>query len=230
MFTDRFTAIGRQRAIPHLWVFMLLGQIVAISFAQNLFFLAVLLTPKTENPAGRTAAATSWLIPLVALLSTYISVFILPSTSNTPHFLPTLAISHIALFLPLYFPPPKLGPYLVGGLSVLLHINQTVRCINEEDPLKHYHRNHNILPTDANAWAFFHHPAVSSVGWDVILCGLSLLVWSAVDGQAVSNRHHTKRKQPDIGTCGFSLGRLVQHTFFLAAGGLGVLASFVLNV
>lgn len=37
--------IGRQRNIPHLWAFLVLGHTVAISFAMNLFFLAVLLTP-----------------------------------------------------------------------------------------------------------------------------------------------------------------------------------------
>ena len=43
---------GRRRNIRHLWAFILLGQIVAISFAMNLFFLAVLLTP-VPLPARR---------------------------------------------------------------------------------------------------------------------------------------------------------------------------------
>jgi hypothetical protein len=36
---------GRRRNIPHLWAFMTLAQIVNLSFAQNLFYIAMLLTP-----------------------------------------------------------------------------------------------------------------------------------------------------------------------------------------
>jgi hypothetical protein len=36
---------GRRRKIPHLWAFMLLSQLVSLSFAQNIFALATLLTP-----------------------------------------------------------------------------------------------------------------------------------------------------------------------------------------
>lgn len=38
-------AEGRRRKISQLWAFMLLGQAVSLSFAQNLFFVAMLLTP-----------------------------------------------------------------------------------------------------------------------------------------------------------------------------------------
>jgi hypothetical protein len=41
-----FLAIeGCRRNIPNLWVFMALAQLVNLSYAQNLFFIAVLLTP-----------------------------------------------------------------------------------------------------------------------------------------------------------------------------------------
>ena len=36
---------GRRRNIPLLWSYQLLGQLVSLSFAQNLFFVALLLTP-----------------------------------------------------------------------------------------------------------------------------------------------------------------------------------------
>jgi hypothetical protein len=36
---------GRRRRIPHLWAFMTLAQTVNLSFAQNLFYVAILLTP-----------------------------------------------------------------------------------------------------------------------------------------------------------------------------------------
>jgi hypothetical protein len=36
---------GRRRKIPHLWAFMTLAHVVSLSFAQNLFYVAMLLTP-----------------------------------------------------------------------------------------------------------------------------------------------------------------------------------------
>jgi hypothetical protein len=36
---------GRRRKIPHLWCFLALAQLVNLSYAQNLFFITVLLTP-----------------------------------------------------------------------------------------------------------------------------------------------------------------------------------------
>ena len=36
---------GRRRKISHLWAFLGLAQLVNLSYAQNLFFIAVLLTP-----------------------------------------------------------------------------------------------------------------------------------------------------------------------------------------
>jgi hypothetical protein len=41
-----FLAIeGQRRKISNLWAFLALSQLVNLSFAQNLFFVAVLLTP-----------------------------------------------------------------------------------------------------------------------------------------------------------------------------------------
>lgn len=40
---------GRRRKIPFLWAYMLLAHLVNLSFAQNLFYLALLLAP---SPLG----------------------------------------------------------------------------------------------------------------------------------------------------------------------------------
>ena len=44
-FGSFLTIEGQRRKIPNLWAFMALGQLVNLSYAQNLFFVAVLLTP-----------------------------------------------------------------------------------------------------------------------------------------------------------------------------------------
>ncbi len=36
---------GRRRKIPYLWAFMALANLIGLSFAQNLFYVAMLLTP-----------------------------------------------------------------------------------------------------------------------------------------------------------------------------------------
>lgn len=64
---------GRRRNVPHVWTFAVLSMTVSVSFAQNLFFLAVLLSPvplseqqkhgdlvpATQSPAGRHARKPS---------------------------------------------------------------------------------------------------------------------------------------------------------------------------
>lgn len=42
-FTDG--CLGRRRNIPHVWAFMLIAQVLSLSFAMSLFFMAVLLAP-----------------------------------------------------------------------------------------------------------------------------------------------------------------------------------------
>ncbi|RMZ84436.1 hypothetical protein DV738_g839, partial [Chaetothyriales sp. CBS 135597] len=82
---------GNRRAIPHLWAYMLLGQIVAISFATNLFFLAALLSPLQQhqkkkkranastNPSSSTGKILSLLVHHVGpIASTLISVGLIP--------------------------------------------------------------------------------------------------------------------------------------------------------
>lgn len=55
---------GQRRKIPNLWAFLALAQLVSLSYAQNLFFVAVLLTPvplpvnvqdTTRNTSSRSA-------------------------------------------------------------------------------------------------------------------------------------------------------------------------------
>lgn len=46
---------GRRRNIPFLWAYMLLAYLVNVSFAQNLFYLALLLAP---SPLG--GSIPSW--------------------------------------------------------------------------------------------------------------------------------------------------------------------------
>jgi hypothetical protein len=51
---------GRRRKIPHLWAFMTLAHVVSLSFAQNLFYIAMLLltpVPLPDNVKDLTKSA-----------------------------------------------------------------------------------------------------------------------------------------------------------------------------
>ncbi|KLU83966.1 hypothetical protein MAPG_03015 [Magnaporthiopsis poae ATCC 64411] len=45
---------GRRRRIPYIWAYFCLAQLVSLSFAQNLFYVAMLLTPTPLPPASGT--------------------------------------------------------------------------------------------------------------------------------------------------------------------------------
>ncbi|GAD98059.1 hypothetical protein AN4634.2 [Paecilomyces variotii No. 5] len=93
---------GRRNGIPHLWTYMLLGQIVAISFAMNLFYLAVLLYRPVRADKGPSPHVWTYSIA-VELLPLAISLFItavVPSTLTTPYFLIILLVPHVVLFIP----------------------------------------------------------------------------------------------------------------------------------
>ncbi|KAJ9193480.1 hypothetical protein DTO164E3_7879 [Paecilomyces variotii] len=100
---------GRRNQIPHIWAYMLLGQIVAISFAQNLFYLAVLLyrpVPVDKRPSPHIWAYSV----VIELLPLAISLFItalVPSTLSTPYFLFVLLVPHVVLFIPAIVNPEK---------------------------------------------------------------------------------------------------------------------------
>lgn len=185
---------GHLRQIPHVWTYMLLGQVVAISFASNLFFLAVLLSPAQKNSEAKAAShqkdskITSWVPLLVTQLAvvliTLINVGLIPSVYGTPSYLPVLAAPHILLIvLPLlpnlpFWSPEKiyqssedaswhystLYNYIIF-CSFVLQVITTQNAFNSEQGL------YGIVD------ALYEHPAVSSVGWDVILCWLSFGLW-----------------------------------------------------
>ena len=98
--------IGKSWKIRHLWVYMLLGQIVAISFAANLFFVAVILVQSNSSTfpserAGKTSTLPTSILQGLPAILTAISVVMLPTVSNTAYYMPTLALPHLALFIPL---------------------------------------------------------------------------------------------------------------------------------
>jgi hypothetical protein len=174
---------GHRRNIRHAWAYMLLGQLVAISVAANLFYVAMSLS--APRPVKQVVFhPVVWFSVLLSLLAVAWS----PLTGKHT-FLPNLLLIHTLAMVPLLC-----GPYLdtskgfsmsarllhnqVLLISAFIHIsNSLVLFFTFDQPLI------NTL------WrALFSHPARSSIGWDVIWTSASFVVWNVLSDQ-MSARH-----------------------------------------
>lgn len=203
---------------------MLLGQIVAVSFATNLFFLAMLVSPvipaststsecgfgdtkddlkdeevpkailrqdcDMKKPSKEATLEKQYGDDLTCFLCLQFLILpglgssaVLPTLLHTPSFMPVLLIPHLLLFvMPLlaYLAPritfckgvidsigrgkEKLYSTIMVA-SIVLFGWSTYAAVGE-------HGWNGIRS------ALYSHPAVSSVGWDVIGCWVSWGAWS----------------------------------------------------
>jgi hypothetical protein len=187
---------------------MLLAQVVAVSFATNLFFLAVLLSPpalpaSSLPSAKRTKWIGPWLISLATIFASEIPAYYLASEDywyNHPHFMTLLLTPHIALLvLPIarvIIPSKHLnqddtedvhrllwGVLIFGGAMLWLLVTGLAW-------------NHSGVQGIAKQ--LYEHPAVSSVGHDVIFCWITWLVWWAAQRQGLSKRLHEKDTDENV--------------------------------
>ena len=96
---------GVRRGIHYTWAYMLLGQIVAISFATNLFLLTLLFSP--APPVAKPAAGSQrwigpWLLNLFSIFATAYPAMQLADEHywyHPTHFMPMLMAPHVALML-----------------------------------------------------------------------------------------------------------------------------------
>ncbi|KAJ7693993.1 hypothetical protein B0H16DRAFT_1847672, partial [Mycena metata] len=192
LFTVGAWTIFRRRChhIKLIWVYMLLGQFVAISIASNLFYLALVLAPRLPSPSSShgmsslPAPVALWL-PILLSLGTIATS---PFTSERS-FLPNLLLMHTLIILPLLV-PDRLFPLaqasaepksrfaislktlyvVVFGAALVLHACTTGQAAGDP-PV-------SIRNLALKAWNVLHsHPAQSSIGWDVIWTSISFVVW-----------------------------------------------------
>jgi len=182
---------------------MLLGQIVAISFATNLYFLTLLLSPsrqqltmplssqKHDPEAIKSAKASrlpSWLGPW---LFDGLSVILTSAAADrlsreeywngAPSFLPLLLLPHaVLLILPTLRAIFPATFFPLGNITTVDTIYKFLWVLN-------FHFVGRLAWTTHKAYmagnlgdisnTLFEHPAVSSVGFDVIFCWISWLCW-----------------------------------------------------
>lgn len=168
---------------------MLIGQIVAVSFATNLFLLALLLSPPAQSLAPTNSPTKrrwfgSWLINFAAIIATLYPAYLLADDEywHSSSFMVVLLIPHVALLiLPFsraivphkYFKNDDVrfaeGLYkylwtatILGGAICWLRVTGLA---------------YNYGGVEGIARALFEHPAVSSVGFDTIWCWISWFMW-----------------------------------------------------
>ncbi|KDQ17486.1 hypothetical protein BOTBODRAFT_185652 [Botryobasidium botryosum FD-172 SS1] len=165
---------GRRWDIPHTWAYMLLGQVVAISVASSLFFLALSLSPAPSTTSRKGVTRVSLTLYLPLLLS-FATIFATPYTVGTPNFLPNLLAMHALLVIPLIpldhimLLPMRVSTLygVLTALSLVFRLRTTLPLISFPS---HFVRDAWVVLQDT-------HPAQSSIGWDVVWSTIAFLVW-----------------------------------------------------
>jgi len=179
---------GRRYGIKYLWAYMLLGQVVAISVASNLFYLAICLS---APPPRSEKSITPFLAPpglWVSILLSLITIGISPLTSERT-FLPNLLVMHALLIVPLFSSAPT---RLAGKNAFSIRVRTLYSLITIFALVLRLRTIMSVLsyiPQEAPtmktvtviAWGVLHsHPAQSSIGWDVIWTSISFFVWKVI--------------------------------------------------
>lgn len=177
---------GRRREMPKLWAYAFISQILPVSFAQNLFFLAILQTPvpMPEEVVWGPSPIVQFL-PLVAYFG---FVFLAPYVAGTRAFVPVIFIIRLLLFCPLVLPTTVpsnivrthlnvrdrfiayMGSFKsMGVCAVLLFMFQTAVAVSD----------HGLSGTLS---AINDSPAASALGYDYMLCLVSAFTWVTLVG------------------------------------------------
>ncbi|CUA71394.1 hypothetical protein RSOLAG22IIIB_04609 [Rhizoctonia solani] len=179
---------GSQRRIPFVWAYMLLGQVVAISVASNLFFAALVLhdSPSEQKSKSKSPSHT---VPVPArvylpILLSHLTILLSPTVAqpDSKWFLPNLLTMHLLIVLPLVLArspttsqnnPSLCTFYLILAALALVPRAQTYLSFPYQD-----------IPSLARQlWAtLYSHPAQSSIGFDVVWTTASFGVYCAMVG------------------------------------------------
>ncbi|PVH95084.1 hypothetical protein DM02DRAFT_691659 [Periconia macrospinosa] len=206
---------GIRRGIKHAWAFMLLGQVVSVAFATNLYLLSLLLSAPstmTTTPSKKTVEVHQkkwlgpWLFSLLMIVFTEGPAYMLADEHYWYHetdFLPMIITPHVALlFLPIArallpstlftdssveFAGTVYG-YLWGATIFgggLLLARMTAISYN-------YSGFRGIWD------ALLEAPAVSSIAFDVIFCWIAWGVWWSIQGRRPSDPLKDKEEDGEV--------------------------------
>ena len=177
--TTDITITGQRRQVPRLWAFFCLSQILPISFAQNLFYLALLRLPQAEH-----RVVAPWLSTFSTMLVYNLSILI--AQRGGTWLLLGIFMARITLFSPLLLcsrlsdntrltDNPNLISRIEGGKMQEMLLKS---CIYIYLPWWGHAFWRSEFTMQGVLGALFEHPAVSSLGCDLILCALSFGTWT----------------------------------------------------
>ncbi|KAL8978180.1 MAG: hypothetical protein Q9205_006177, partial [Flavoplaca limonia] len=182
---------GSRRQIPHLWAYLAIGQILPISFAQNLFFVAMLLFPISEEGlATQIPGPVTQCLPVAAY---YILLARAPSSIGKPIFMSIIVLLRILLLCPFFFRTSVFEALGIASMSmqsaqsgystayVLALLCSTILFVQRTIwALKQNQVSDILMAVNSN-------PAMSALGYDFILYVVSCAAWflTAPDDDAV---------------------------------------------
>ncbi|KAI7552840.1 hypothetical protein KC331_g1615 [Hortaea werneckii] len=191
---------GRKRQTPRLYVFFALSQILPVSFAQGLFYLAVLrLDGGVEAERSRAAEghgrdgggrrrekglmvipSPAWVAVTCLAYGGCIAAACL--LNETGFLMPLVLLARLLLLAPRFLPLRLYADDSVAGRAVqtalplfalvMVGYASLTAILDDED----YGLS---IPR-----ALFSHPAVSSLGCDAVLSVISLALWNRINAQA----------------------------------------------
>ncbi|KAG2233961.1 hypothetical protein BDF21DRAFT_450291 [Thamnidium elegans] len=187
---------GYKRGIHHIWAYMILGQVVAISVGSSLFFAVML----SHQPIPYRQAPSKLLTSLaVSTIGGIITVIISPFVAATEGFMPNLLVMHILLVFPLvalnYLPAIEytsnktglsvMALYLLSaGANFSIYVHQWIECLS-------------VLEVQSNSFicdvfnklfsTFFAHPAQSSISYDIVCMQIISVAWMYTQSKHIFN-------------------------------------------
>lgn len=165
---------------------MLLGQVVAISVASNLFYLAVAATPVIASSKPTTPQSVP-LILWASVIPSLGTVFLIPHSLEHGYFLANLLIMHALLVIPLAVPRSLLSSkfmqirlrtlYVTLAAITLIPRAITISRMLDTIPAETDAGSRYVRAAESLWETLYSHPAQSSIGWDVVWTTVSFFVW-----------------------------------------------------
>ncbi|KAJ4304329.1 hypothetical protein N0V88_001942 [Collariella sp. IMI 366227] len=198
---------GRRRRIPHLWAYALLPHLVNLSFAQNLFYVALLQTPLPISVSEETSPQLP-IHPLASLNGRNPPSPPPSSSLNSSPWLPSFSPTSSPSWGTIHPDPRDAYPSItklfrtISVITTLFHAKTTLSALLYNLPGSYQHRHSVKIPFDVerrSKWertataiekvlgAMTDHPVVSAAGKDVLLSAVTLGIWVAVRLTDVGN-------------------------------------------
>ena len=167
--------------MPRLWAFFGLSQILPISFTQNLFYVALL---RSSDRLSRRVVSERMLKILTRLTVAYCcSLIILPRASRSAWLMPMVLVTRLLLFAPLLLSRSNYIQDVDDRAVPQAHQNTTRFKMSIAIPVlacilfQSYIAFKEKMALSAIGTALFEHPAVSTLGCDLIISLISGVTW-----------------------------------------------------